>query len=139
MDTTAQRERIVTIEVRARVYALWAMLLGLDVAIQIAMKLAGDELAGVPFGREWVATALGSWLVWLSLVGYVATFVAWLAILNTTLLSVAFPMTAIVYVLVPLFGWLLLNEQISPGQFAGIALIIAGVMLQQDAAVAVAK
>jgi drug/metabolite transporter (DMT)-like permease len=117
-----------------RLRGLWAALLALDVAIQVAMKIAGDQLAGHSFGAEWVAAALGSWMIWLSLVGYFATFFLWLAILQTSLLSAAFPATAVVYALVPFCGWLLFDEHLSLGQVAGIALIIAGVFLQRDGA-----
>lgn len=117
-----------------RVYAIWALLLAFDVAIQVMMKLAGDQLGGVPFGLDWIAEALTSWLVWMSIIGYAATFVLWLAILHASPLSAAFPVTALVYVFVPLCGWLLLGEDFASGQAVGIVLIIAGVMLQRDAA-----
>jgi drug/metabolite transporter (DMT)-like permease len=117
---------------RPRLYATWGLLLALDVAIQVAMKLAGDQLHGIAPGPNWLAAALSSWLVWVSLCGYIATFVLWLAILHSSPLSVAFPATALVYVFVPLCGWLLLGENFSAGQAAGIALILAGVFLQRD-------
>jgi drug/metabolite transporter (DMT)-like permease len=116
---------------RLRFYATWGLLLALDVAIQVAMKLAGDQLHGIPPGSGWLSAALSSWLVWLSLAGYVATFVLWLAILHASPLSAAFPATALVYVLVPLAGWLLLGEAFSFWQAIGIALILAGVVLQR--------
>ena len=94
---------------RRRLYATWAMLLALDVAIQVTMKLAGDRLHGIPPGWDWAVAALSSWLVWVSLAGYVATFVLWLAILHSSSLSAAFPATALVYVFVPLAGWVLLR------------------------------
>jgi drug/metabolite transporter (DMT)-like permease len=117
---------------RPRLYATWGLLLALDVAIQVAMKLAGDQLHGIAPGPNWLAAALSSWLVWVSLCGYIATFVLWLAILHSSPLSAAFPATALVYVFVPLCGWLLLGENFSAGQAAGIALILAGVFLQRD-------
>ena len=110
------------------------MLLALDVAIQVTMKLAGDRLHGIPPGWDWAVAALSSWLVWVSLTGYVATFVLWLAILHSSSLSAAFLATALVYVLVPLAGWVLLGEKFSPWQAAGIGLILAGVILQRDTA-----
>lgn len=119
---------------RRRLYATWAMLLALDVAIQVTMKLAGDRLHGIPPGWDWAVAALSSWLVWVSLAGYVATFVLWLAILHSSSLSAAFPATALVYVFVPLAGWVLLGEKFSPWQAAGIGLILAGVILQRDTA-----
>ena len=114
--------------------AIWCALLVLDVAIQVMMKLAGDRLAGLPFGVDWLAAALSSALVWTSLVGYFATFVLWLNILHASPLNAAFPMTALVYVLVPLCGWLILDEHLSAAQAGGVALILAGVVLQHDTA-----
>jgi multidrug transporter EmrE-like cation transporter len=115
-----------------RLYAIWALLLAFDVIIQVTMKIAGDQLGAIPFGLGWAAAALSSPMLWLSLVGYIATFVLWLAILHASPLSAAFPVTALVYVLVPLAGWLYLGEDFTLGQAAGIALIIAGVMVQRD-------
>ncbi len=117
--------------VSRRIYVTWALLLSLDVAIQVAMKLAGDQLHGVAPGVPWLTAALSSWLVWISLTGYVATFVLWLAILHGSPLSAAFPATALVYVFVPLAGWLFLKEDFSLWQVVGIALILAGVALQR--------
>ena len=115
-----------------RLYAIWGLLLAFDVIIQVTMKIAGDQLGAIPFGFGWAAAALSSPMLWVSLVGYVATFVLWLAILHASPLSAAFPATALVYVLVPLAGWLYLGEDFTLGQAAGIALIIAGVMVQRD-------
>ena len=98
---------------RARLHATWALLIAIDVALQVMMKLAGDELHSVPFGAGLIAAALSSWLVWVSLAAYFATFVLWLAILHSSSLSAAFPPTAVVYILVPLCGWLFLNENFS--------------------------
>ena len=116
---------------RARLHATWALLLTIDVALQVMMKLAGDELHPVPFGAGLIAAALSSWLVWVSLAAYFATFVLWLAILHGSPLSVAFPPTALVYILVPLCGWLFLKENFSSAQALGIGLILAGILLQR--------
>src|SRR4051794_34248787 len=102
-----------------RLAGIWVLLLALDVAIQVLMKLAGDDLHAVPFGAGWLATALVSPVVWISLVGYMLTFLLWLAILQRSSLSAAFPLTALVYVLVPICGWLLFRETFHPGQMAG--------------------
>jgi multidrug transporter EmrE-like cation transporter len=115
------------------IHIFWGMLLAFDVAIQVTMKFAGDQLRPIPLGFDWVAAALSSPMVWIALVGYMATFVLWLAILHSSPLSAAFPTTALVYVLVPLAGWLYLGEDVMLGQAVGIALIIAGVLLQQEA------
>jgi drug/metabolite transporter (DMT)-like permease len=77
---------------------------------------------------------LSSWLIWASLIAYFATFVLWLAILHASPLSAAFPTTALVYVLVPLCGWVFLSETFTVGQALGIGLILAGVLLQRESA-----
>jgi drug/metabolite transporter (DMT)-like permease len=110
----------------------WGMLLAFDVAIQLTMKSAGDQLRPIPFGFDWAAAAISSPMVWISLIGYIVTFVLWLAILHSSPLSAAFPTTALTYVLVPLAGWLYLGEDFKLGQAIGILLIVAGVLLQQD-------
>lgn len=115
-----------------RLYTIWGLLLAFDVIIQVTMKIAGDQLGRIPFGLDWAAAAFSSPMVWISLVGYVITFILWLAILHASPLSAAFPATALVYVLVPVAGWLYLGEDFTLGQAAGIALIIAGVMVQRD-------
>lgn len=115
-----------------RIYIIWTLLLALDVAIQVTMKIAGDQLSTIPLGFDWAAAALSSAMVWISLIGYVATFILWLAILHASPLSAAFPATALVYVLVPLCGWMLFGEEFTPGRAGGIALIVAGVILQRD-------
>ena len=114
------------------IHVAWAILLAFDVAIQVTMKIAGDQLSPLPFGLDWAVAALSSPVVWIALFGYIVTFVLWLAILHSSALSSAFPTTALVYALVPLAGWLYLGEEFSPGQAAGISLIIAGVLLQRD-------
>lgn len=119
---------------QARFYLIWGLLLALDVAIQVTMKIAGDQLSAIPFGLDWVVAALFSAMVWISLIGYVATLILWLAILHGSSLSAAFPATALVYVLVPLCGWLFFGEELTAGRTTGIALIVAGVFLQRDAA-----
>ena len=117
-----------------RLRTAWALLLALDVAIQVTMKLAGDQLHAIPFGFEWVRAAFWSGMVWISLIGYATTFFLWLAILRSSALSAAFPTTALVYALVPLCGWILLGEDFKPRQTIGIALILGGVLLQRDIA-----
>jgi len=121
-----------TAAAHTRLYLIWGLLLGFDVAIQVAMKLAGDQLSPIPFGVNWVVAALSSWLIWFSLIGYLATFVLWLSILHASPLSAAFPATALVYVLVPAAGWLLLGEEFTASRALGILLIVAGVLVQRD-------
>lgn len=66
----------------------------------------------------------------LGLAMYGAGAFIWLIVLSRANLSYAYPMIALTYVLVPLAAWLFLNEPpIPPLRWAGMALIIAGVIL----------
>lgn len=53
----------------------------------------------------------------------------WLAVLSEINLSLAYPMLALNYVLVPLTAWLFLSESIPPLRWAGMAVIIVGVII----------
>lgn len=116
---------------RVRLIAAWTGLLTIDVAIQLAMKIAADHLDAFPFpSLAWGAAVLGEPLALVALAGYFATFILWLAILHASPLSAAFPLTALTYVLVPVAAWGGLGEAISWPKAAGIALIVLGVVVQ---------
>jgi uncharacterized membrane protein len=63
----------------------------------------------------------------------VALLIVWLLSQMTLLswadLSYVLPVTSVGYVLAALSGWFFLNEQIHLARWAGIALIMAGVIL----------
>lgn len=53
----------------------------------------------------------------------------WIAVLSKINLSLAYPMLALLYVLVPLAAWLFLGEQIPPLRWLGIGVIIVGIVI----------
>jgi undecaprenyl phosphate-alpha-L-ara4N flippase subunit ArnE len=65
----------------------------------------------------------------LALLIYALALFLWLEVLSKTPLSIAYPVLAITYVLVPLFSQFAFNEQLKPSQFVGMFLILAGVAL----------
>ena len=69
----------------------------------------------------------------LSVVGGLAIFVAsaavWLVVLSRVSLSFAYPFVSLTYVLILLFDRLVLHETVSPVRWAGVALIIGGILL----------
>ena len=105
------------------------LFLGLATFTQIAFKWGGGDLEKLDFGAEWFRTLLRSPAVGLAILGYIVMFVVWMHILQRTSLAKAFTMTGLVYVTVPVAAWLLFNERIGLLHAAGIALIIAGVIL----------
>lgn len=55
--------------------------------------------------------------------------VSWLAVLSRVPLSLAYPLLAIGYIVIPLLAWLLFRESLSPLRWAGILVIALGVIL----------
>jgi uncharacterized membrane protein len=57
------------------------------------------------------------------------SYFLWLAILSWFKLSIAFPMTAVGFVLVALFSFFMLGEKLLPINYLGILLIACGIFL----------
>jgi len=64
---------------------------------------------------------------WLALVVYGAATLAWISLLRTVPLSVAYPFFALAFFIVPLLSWWALGEPMSSRQWMGAALIGLGV------------
>jgi drug/metabolite transporter (DMT)-like permease len=74
-------------------------------------------------------TTLASPLVWLGMIFTIISFVTWLYAIKHLPLSVAFPASQAVHVLIPLSSWLVLGEQINMMRWCGIALVLCGLAL----------
>jgi multidrug transporter EmrE-like cation transporter len=113
---------------RARLGLIGAFLF-FDTAVQIAFKLAGEQLGDGALDANWLVAAAGSPTVWCAVLLYLTVFVLWMLILQQIDLSRAFPLTALTYVTVPAAGMLFFHESLTLAQAAGIALILVGVIL----------
>ena len=71
-------------------------------------------------------TGLVSPLVWLGILFVILSFITWLYVLKHLPLSVAFPASQAVHVLVPLSSWWFLGESLTPIRWCGIALLLLG-------------
>ncbi len=76
---------------------------------------------------------LRSWWVWLSVILGIGSLLCWLNALRTISLSVAYNLTGLQHVLVPIGSWWLLGEHIGTKQWIGIALVFLGVMITAPA------
>lgn len=91
---------------------------------------AGASATADPKSWSWIGiTALASPLTWLAIAVIVVDLVIWLYILRYIPLSIAFPLSRAVDVLVPISCWLILKEAISPLRWCGIALVIIGLVI----------
>jgi multidrug transporter EmrE-like cation transporter len=94
---------------------------------QLFLKRGATETIHVSERWAWTGlTTLGSPLVWLGMIFVMLSFVTWLYVLKHLPLSVAYPASQVVHVLVPLASWWFLGEAIGTIRWCGIALVIVG-------------
>jgi drug/metabolite transporter (DMT)-like permease len=108
---------------------LWALLIGFESAGQIASKVGGDQLGQMDFTLQWLLAVADNPGVWVAIACYIGAFFVWMLILRRSSLSLAFPLSSLVFVGVLLGSWLGLGEQISVLHWVGVAVIMGGVAL----------
>lgn len=79
-----------------------------------------------------VAQLRSPW-VWLSVILGIGSLLCWLNALRKITLSVAYNLTGLQHVLVPLGSWWLLGEHIGTKQCIGIVLVFLGVIITAPA------
>jgi drug/metabolite transporter (DMT)-like permease len=67
--------------------------------------------------------------VWAGLLIFVLSAAVWLVVLSKASLSFAYPFASLTYVLILLFDRFILDQPISGLRYAGVALIISGLLL----------
>ena len=92
---------------------LWALLIILESGGQIATKVGGDQLGQMDFTLQWLLNVAQAPGVLLAIACYIGAFFVWMLILRRSSLSLAFPLSSLVFVGVLLGSWLGLGEQIS--------------------------
>ncbi len=100
------------------------------VVYELLLKAGAAATADPTKAWSWFGVnALASPLTWLAIVVIIVDLVIWLYILKYIPLSIAFPLSRTVDVLVPIGCWLVLRETISPLRWCGIALVIIGLVI----------
>ena len=93
----------------------------------LCLKRGASTTAHLAPAWSWTGlTSLASPLVWLGIVFMILSFITWLYVLKHLALSVAFPVSQVVHIMVPLGSWLVLGERISAIRWSGIALVLLG-------------
>ncbi|AOE77938.1 MULTISPECIES: EamA family transporter [Pseudomonas] len=108
---------------------LWALLIGTESAGQLFTKVAGDQLGQMDFNWQWLGEVARNPGILAAIASYIGAFFVWMLILRRSSLSLAFPLSSLVFVVVLLGSWLGLGEHISPLHWVGVAVIIAGIAL----------
>ena len=94
---------------------------------ELLLKRGASDIANLENAWSWTGiNGLTSPLVWLAILFILASFITWLYVLKYVPLSVAFPLSRVVDVLVPLCCWIFLGETISTRRWIGIALVVIG-------------
>jgi drug/metabolite transporter (DMT)-like permease len=97
---------------------------------ELFQKRGASETAHLSPEWSWTGlTTLASPFVWIGMLLTIVSFITWLYAIKHLPLSVAFPASQAVHVLVPLFSWLILGEHIAPIRWCGIALVLSGLAL----------
>ena len=108
--------------------------LGLSVACvfvsELLLKRGATDVADPDSAFSWTGiNGLASPLVWWAILLIVASFISWLYVLRYIPLNVAYPLSRVVDILVPLGCWIFLGEMISALRWCGIALVVIGLAI----------
>ena len=98
-------------------------------ASEVLLKVGASETRRVE-GWEWTGLmSLASIWIWVAIVLVILSFLCWIYVLRHIPLSIAFPLSNVVHVLVPLSCWIFLGEHISATRWYGIAIVVFGLAL----------
>jgi undecaprenyl phosphate-alpha-L-ara4N flippase subunit ArnF len=99
-------------------------------ASEIFLKFGARDTAGLTAGWNWTGvTGLLSPWTWLGIVFLILSLVSWLYVLRQVPLSIAYPLSNGVHILVPLASWIFLGELIRPTRWWGIILVLIGLVI----------
>jgi drug/metabolite transporter (DMT)-like permease len=79
-------------------------------------------------GRETISSFFNSWIL-AGLIAYALGTLLWVYSLSKVRLTVVYPFTALTFVLVYLFGILILHEPTTSKALVGVALVLGGLFL----------
>jgi drug/metabolite transporter (DMT)-like permease len=97
---------------------------------ELLLKRGATDVAEPHSAWSWIGVnGLASPLVWWAILLIIASFVSWLYVLRYIPLTIAFPLSRVVDILVPLGCWIFLGEFISVIRWCGIALVVIGLAL----------
>lgn len=120
--------------VRARWFFNPWFQLGLEALLVTAaetfLKIGASQTSAAGTAAEWSGVSgLTSVWVWIGIGFFASSFISWAYVLRHLPLSIAYPLSNSVYILVPISAWLFLGEHISARRWLGVAIVVAGLAL----------
>ena len=112
--------------------ALLAVVVLCLAAGQVLFKHAGLAIQGQPM-PDALLTLARQWRFHLALAIYGFATLLWTWVLSRVPLSQAYPWVALTTAIVPVLGWLVFAERLPPLFWAGMALILLGLLVTQRA------
>lgn len=114
-------------------FALMLASVALAAAAQLTLKYGVNQIrdrSGVlSLGGESLRQVTGTPAIWVGLLLFGASAVVWLLVLSRASLTFAYPFAALTYLVILVFGRLALHEEITNVRWAGVMLIMAGIVL----------
>ena len=99
-------------------------------AAELFLKRGASESADLAAAWSWTGVnGLQSGIVWWGILLMVLSFLSWLYALKHVPLSIAYPLSNVVHVLVPLSAWLFLDEAITNLRWCGVGLVVLGLVI----------
>jgi len=97
---------------------------------ELLLKRGATDVAEPDSAFSWTGiNGLVSPLVWWAILLITASFISWLYVLRYIPITLAYPLSRVVDVLVPLGCWIFQGEFISTLRWCGIALVVIGLAL----------
>jgi drug/metabolite transporter (DMT)-like permease len=94
---------------------------------ELLLKRGAAETANPNLSWSWTGiSGLGSIYVWIAIAFVILSLITWLNVLRYLPLSIAFPISQSIHILVPLGSWLILGENIITLRWIGIAFVSLG-------------
>ena len=116
--------------------SLWLVLAAVIIAVagQLSLKVGMDQVGKIggeslSHPTQTLVRVFSTPLVLMGLSLYVVAALAWLIVLSRLDLSYAYPMLALMYVLIPLASRFLLREQIPGLRWLGILVVSLGLII----------
>ncbi|MDB5957144.1 EamA family transporter [Ramlibacter sp.] len=111
--------------------SIWLPLFAASISAcgQILLKYAMTQVGPLNFSPEVLLRAFRQPFLPVALLIYGLALLMWLEVLSKTPLSVAYPVLAVTYVLVPLISQFVFDEKLQSSHYLGMFLILAGVAL----------